>query len=217
MRMARNKREYGIAVAVVIWAAVIGYGWGLFSHYENTPGTPQPSPVRWPLASRIHRSVLTPTLLMFLHPHCPCSRASLGELELIMAHCRDKAEVKIIFVKPLGTAMDWTKTDLWQRAMKVPGIEVMVDQNGREAGIFQASVSGQTMLYDVPGHLVFSGGITSSRGHSGDNDGRDSIESFLNEGKVMVPHTPVFGCPLLNQSYSSHKGACCLWKPIKGK
>jgi len=34
------------------------------------------------------------------------------------------------------------------------------------------------MLYDKLGQLVFNGGITSSRGHEGDNEGQDAIIVF---------------------------------------
>jgi hypothetical protein len=47
--------------------------------------------------------------------------------------------------------------------------------------------------------LVFNGGITSSRGHQGDNAGQDSIISFLTKGVVTAKETPFFGCFLLNE------------------
>ena len=36
---------------------------------------------------------------------------------------------------------------------------------------FGAETSGQTLLYDRDGRLLFSGGTTGSRGHDGDNAG----------------------------------------------
>ena len=51
-----------------------------------------------------------------------------------------------------------------------------------------AITSGQTLLYDTKGHLVFSGGITGGRGHEGDNTGRESIEKYLQTGKTIVSH-----------------------------
>jgi len=66
----------------------------------------------------------------------------------------------------------------------------------RQAGAF---TSGQTLLYSAGGRLVFNGGITHSRGHSGDNKGREAIVSFL-EGRTLDQHiAPVFGCSLREQ------------------
>jgi hypothetical protein len=52
-------------------------------------------------------------------------------------------------------------------------------------------------LYAPTGKLLFSGGITASRGHEGDNVGRSAIVSFILNGHAPVNHTPVFGCSLL--------------------
>ena len=73
---------------------------------------------------------------------------------------------------------------------------MVVDDNGVEARRFHAVTSGQTALYDIEGRLLFSGGITGSRGHSGDNAGRSAIVSLLNTGDAERTETSVFGCPL---------------------
>jgi hypothetical protein len=47
--------------------------------------------------------------------------------------------------------------------------------------------------------LAFSGGITDSRGHEGDNDGADAIlEIVSGPGVRAVARTPVFGCTLFD-------------------
>ena len=45
---------------------------------------------------------------------------------------------------------------------------------------FGSATSGQTLLYDGDGALRFSGGITGSRSHAGDNAGRRSLVALLN-------------------------------------
>lgn len=72
----------------------------------------------------------------------------------------------------------------------------MIDDNGAEANRFHAATSGQTLLYDAAGRLLFSGGITGSRGHSGDNAGQTAIVSLVNSGAAELTETSVFGCPL---------------------
>jgi hypothetical protein len=86
---------------------------------------------------------------------------------------------------------------LWRSAEAIPGVTVRADQDGNEARCFQAKTSGHVALYDVHGKLLFSGGITSSRGHSGDNAGRSAIMKLLKH-EMAVGETPVFGCSLLS-------------------
>jgi hypothetical protein len=54
------------------------------------------------------------------------------------------------------------------------------------------------VLYDARGQLVFRGGITSARGHAGDNYGADAVAEFVNTGVRSRSLTPVFGCSLLS-------------------
>jgi hypothetical protein len=78
----------------------------------------------------------------------------------------------------------------------MPGVHVLRDIDGAEARRFQAMTSGQTLLYDAAGRLQFSGGITIAKGHSGDNQGRSSIESLLSDVGSDTRATPVYGCPI---------------------
>ena len=73
----------------------------------------------------------------------------------------------------------------------------MEDRDGPVARAFGASTSGQTLLYDAAARLVFNGGITAARGHSGSNDGRDALVALLNAAVPRRRTTPVFGCSLL--------------------
>lgn len=166
------------------------------AQYSQTAG-PAGSPLpQWPETSLAHRAPGQSSLVMFLHPRCPCSRATLGELELLMAHCQGLFSAQVWFIQPEGMTEDWVKSDLWRTAAAIPGVQVNVDYKGEEASLFQAVTSGQTLLYDVSGGLMFQGGITLARGHSGDNPGRDFIESLLNKKIAHAASAPVFGCAL---------------------
>ena len=55
-----------------------------------------------------------------------------------------------------------------------------------------------TVLYDAAGHLLFHGGITPSRGHSGDNAGSQAIAALLTHHLADRQHTPVFGCDVFD-------------------
>jgi hypothetical protein len=137
-----------------------------------------------------------PTLVMFLHPHCPCSRASIGELAVLMAHCQGRVVVHLLFLQPAEIDSNWVLTDTWKSAGQIPGVTVHRDDAGREARLFGAETSGETGLYDAKGRLIFHGGITISRGHSGDNAGRDTLEALLMGYPTQPADTPVFGCSL---------------------
>jgi len=189
----------------VLWLLVIGVGVCVLCSYENTPGVAATPPEQWPVESRIERAPEGATLVMLVHPHCPCTRASLNELAALMAHCQGRLTAYVLFLKPEGFSDDWEKTDLWQSAASIPGVHAIVDDDGVEAQRFGAATSGQTILYAADGRLLFSGGITGSRGHEGDNAGQSAIVSLVNEGVAERTETFVFGCPLFNENSDCRK------------
>ncbi len=179
-----------------VWLGIVLAGTFLMVAYANTPGETGVPPASWPASSRLPRDTQKASLVMFIHPRCPCSRASIGELAVLMAHCQGKVDAHVFFVRPAGMTMEWTQTDTWRDASKIPGVTVLRDDEGREARRFGAETSGITELFNKEGRLLFHGGITASRGHAGDNDGRDAIQALLFDQPVAQTNTPVFGCSL---------------------
>jgi hypothetical protein len=193
----RNSRLVRITLLVaVLWLSAIVTSMAFILRYSNSPGHTGVTPIFWPVDSRIALDVHHPTLIMFAHPHCPCTRASIGELDQLMADCQGQFSAQVWFVKSVGTTEDWTDTDLWHIAAAIPGVTVHRDDNGVEARRFQAETSGQTLLYDRDGQLLFHGGITISRGHAGDNPGCNALEALLKHKTLNQSQTPIFGCPL---------------------
>jgi hypothetical protein len=189
-----------LLTTTVLWLAAVSVGLWVLWGYENTPGVSAKPPAVWPADSRIQRARDRATLVIIAHPHCPCTRATVGELAAIMAHAQGRLNAYVLFLKPAGFSEDWERTDLWHSAASIPGVSVMEDDGGAEARRFNSSTSGQTILYDREGRLLFSGGITASRGHSGDNAGRSAIVSLVNEGTADRSETLVFGCPLFDKN-----------------
>lgn len=185
-----------ISTIAGVWLLLVLTGSLLMAQYSQTAGATATPPAQWPETTRAQRHSGQSQLVMFLHPRCPCSRATLGELEQLMAHCQGKFSAQVWFIQPEGMSEDWVKTDLWHAAAAIPGVQVNVDHAGEEARRFQAVTSGQTLLYDSEGGLVFQGGITLARGHAGDNPGRDAIESLLKQKITHASSPPVFGCAL---------------------
>jgi hypothetical protein len=178
------------------WLAAAGAGFFCLMRYESTPSHPTATAIDWPAGSAIARDASRPTLLVFVHPRCPCTRATLGELSRLMAHSQDRVRAIVVFEKPLGAPDDWEQTDLWQTAGAIPGVERVVDTGNREAQRFAVASSGHALLFDSEGDLCFSGGITRSRGHEGDNAGRSALEAILSGQLATTTHTLVFGCSL---------------------
>ena len=193
------KFETFFLIGAVLWGALVVSGLFIVGNYENSPNFEvRPAPAHWPEASGLSLARDRYTLVMLAHPKCPCTRASLGELERLMAETQGKIQTYILFVRPAGFSESWVKTDLWQKAEKIPGVQVVMDDKGAKAKYFNGSTSGETYLYDAKGNLMFAGGITASRGHEGDNAGRSAIDSLIQEGKSNLKQTYTFGCALFS-------------------
>jgi hypothetical protein len=193
-----NFKEYRsvLLAAGVLWLFVVGAGVRILWGYESTPGVSAAAPDRWPADSRIKLASDRATLVMLAHPRCPCTRASIGELSRLMTQAQGRVTAYVLFVRPPNSSDGWEQTDLLTSAAAIPGVSVVRDDEGVEAGRFHAVTSGQTVLYDAEGRLLFSGGITGGRGHAGDNAGRAAVISLLTTDESAGRETPVFGCPL---------------------
>ena len=195
---ARALRAGVLALAALIWAGTITVGFGALWRYKTTPGAPGAPPERWPASSAIERTRRGATIVMFAHPKCPCTRASLTELSLAMSRARDvgRSRAYVLFIKPSDTPENWASTDTWRTAARIPSTTVLLDRDGVEARRFGSRTSGDTLVYDADGMLLFAGGITFARGHEGDNAGEDALVSILRSGHSRIRLTSVFGCGL---------------------
>jgi hypothetical protein len=193
-------RPRSFAIAFTLWLALLFAGFGALWVYSSTPGRPGTPPTQWPVSSSLKRISNQSTLVMFVHPKCPCSQASINELGIILAHSSRRVQTDVVFLRPAGESESWVHTALWRTASALPQTSPISDPEGREAQLFQAFVSGETLLYDSSGNLRFHGGITDGRGHEGDNPGCSSIQAYLNTGTAPLARAPVFGCPLFNDA-----------------
>lgn len=183
---------------VTLWSSLVAGGFLILSGYANTPGDPGRPAVTWPKNMPLAPSGRDFTLVMLVHPQCPCSRASISELERIMTEGGEKLGAIVLFYYPDSEPESWTHTDLWSNAAAIPNVRVFSDTGGQTARLFGARTSGMTALYDGGGHLLFSGGITVARGHEGDNDGHDAVIARI-RGMSGPETNPVFGCHLFGE------------------
>lgn len=179
-----------------VWCACVVAGLWAMLVYASTPGDHVVASGRWPPSSGLARDPARPTLVMFVHPYCPCSRASLAELNLLATECRERFALRIVFVRPEGLPQGSEDSSLHRAAGEISGAIVSIDEHAVEAARFGATTSGETLLYAADGRLLFQGGLTWSRGHEGDNAGRAAVTSWIQTNDAPLSGTPVFGCAL---------------------
>jgi hypothetical protein len=188
-------------LALALWLAAVSIGMVGLWNYQVASGRPAPVPARWPAEAQVQKANQGMTLLMFAHPHCPCTRASMEELAWVMARCKKKqVAAHVLFLHPKDMTAGWMKTDLWRDAANIPEVDVRADQDGAEARRFGATTSGHVMLYNARGELLFNGGITPGRGHAGENAGREAVVQLVSgtANGTAQAQTAVFGCPLFD-------------------
>ncbi len=172
----------------------------LLEIHARTPGVRSQQFLFWPPSSSIPRSGGQRTLVIFFHPHCPCSRATFTEYEKLLPKIQLRVRTIAVLVVPPGLPDDWYNGSLSKFIAATPNLSVIIDTDAHEAELFGIRTSGHAMLYDLHGRLQFSGGLTVSRGHEGDNVGCAAIDRLVNEpdyaSSLTSPlETQVFGCP----------------------
>lgn len=201
-------------IIVLAWVALLSAGTSLLFRYESKPGAALPAPGGWPTQSRLRPDRGRPTLVMFVHPRCPCSRASLAELAEIVTRDSGRVAIHVLFVRPKGEPAGWEKTDLWADAARQPGVDVRTDSLGVEARLFGALTSGQAYLYGPRGDLLFRGGLTGGRGHTGTNRGLETVLAALDGRELPADGSyPVFGCALGGPADTAGAGEVACRRP----
>src|SRR5438067_408458 len=106
---------------------------GALYAYAFRAGAPAAPPLGWPTASAIRRAPDLPTLVMVVHPRCPCSRASIDELSRLVTRLAGRLDTHVLFVRPPGAPADFAASDLFAGASLLAGVTLHVDDGGVEA------------------------------------------------------------------------------------
>lgn len=194
-----------VAIAVALWIAAVSLGFVYLLRYEGVAEqsalqVAAAGPSEFPENDLLTQNRAGKTLVMFAHPHCPCTHASLGELQLILSACPELKPVQIVFPLPAGANDSWQNGVIVQQAHELDGVEVKWDVDESLTKIFAAQNSGHVLLFDAHGKRLFSGGITALRGHPGWNSGRAAIVAIAQNNRGVRESTPIFGCPLRTES-----------------
>ncbi|CAG1009752.1 hypothetical protein PHYC_03743 [Phycisphaerales bacterium] len=186
-----SARPVVVAGAVVCWGiAILGFVLALGWH----AGRPGPAGSPAPGGGAPGGFLVT----VYAHPHCPCTRATIEELARIIAAAPREARYEVGFFRPAEEPDRWAYGTTWDNASSIPGVRVWTDPDGRAAAGLGAVVSGHVVVRDANDQVVFSGGITGSRGHSGDNAGAEAVLSRLLRGEGLSAY-PAYGCTIRDE------------------
>lgn len=205
-----------LCAALVAWMLIVFGGMLAIWRYETAAGQGALAPTTWPLDSQITRGAGQQTLLVFAHPRCPCTQATLSELEQLLESPPEHTQVRLLFMVPSVEKSEWTHSPLVRQAEGIRGLAIDFDAGNVEAERFGVETSGQTLLYNAEGRLLFAGGITPARGRTGPSIGNAALRAHLRSATTKTSAAAeVFGCPLSDgnpsKSVSIHLpgGALC--------
>lgn len=197
------------AIAFVAWAALITFGTASLIIDSSKTGLSGTAPWHFPESETgIHQGP-NPVLLVFLHPHCPCSRSILEQIQTILDSHPGKVDCRIYVVVPPQAMEGWENGTLVNQLKAFEKATVEIDRNGIIASQFSANTSGQVLLYRSDGVLAFSGGITAPQSHVGQCPGLLALVARLQNDELPHLQSPVFGCPLFNSFADCKEGKPC--------
>lgn len=186
-------------VFITLWILSVTAGSAWLWSYELTAGRKGDAPLRWESSPQLVLDGNRHNLVISLHPHCPCSRATVEELSRILAHTGARLKVHALLFAPEDAAPEWFESALVDRLLKLPHTAISTDVAGRHAAARGALTSGDAQLYAPDETLIFHGGVTIARGHAGDSPGSAAVIAAVNnsvpEERAAVK-TPVYGCQL---------------------
>jgi hypothetical protein len=190
-------------VIVAGMVLILAIGIGAISAYKTTPPPATRQLIQsWPAASSLVRDPVSPTLILFAHPRCECTKASLVQLRDLMPRLEGRVRPYILFAKS-EQGSESSPTENQTVAASIPGVTILPDEGAREADRFGAAASGQLMLFDTGGRLLFSGGIAPLHEYEGEapmvRGLLAAVGSASGKGppvaQVQMPNA-VFGCAL---------------------
>src|ERR1700682_1778662 len=98
MSVLTSLKKPAVTVAgVALWVASVGFGMSVLWRCSSTPGHAATPLIDWPKDAPVPLGKGRSTLVMFAHPNCPCSRASIGELAILMAQAPEKFDAHVFF------------------------------------------------------------------------------------------------------------------------
>ena len=178
-----------------IWLLLIATCVYMLLDHSYQPAQTNASVAAWPTNSRLSRNSSGIQLVMFAHPCCPCTAASLNELDRLVREIPDGTIATIAFNIRGLSAEDLAHADNLKLLKDSEKLTLFYD-DGSEADAFGATVSGELLAFDCSGRRLFRGGLTAARGHAGESVGRDVLQQIAGGQFLDACETPVYGCRL---------------------
>lgn len=147
-------------------------------------------------------------VVLFAHPHCPCTLATARALERVLERPDVDAACDVFFFEPADADPTWADGRLARFVAQLPRTTVHRDVEGEVALRFGAMTSGTVLVLDEGGDVLFTGGVTPQRGHEGVNSGAQSVLAHLQAAPGAQPTHPVFGCGLAAHDDCSEEVPC---------
>ena len=186
------------------WGVLIAGGLLWMTAYSMSPGDTSTPLLKRPDNTEISFSDNQSTLLVFLHPRCPCTRPTIAALERLMVRKHDIV-LQPVFYLPSTKTTEWTQDEYWDRLIALGAHQPAIDIDGHLAHKFHATTSGHALLFSTDGLVQFSGGITSGRVHEGDSLGLTMLTRVLDGIPVSEASFPVYGCSIVKKSEHAHE------------
>ena len=181
-----------------VWILMLLGGISLLTWYSNKAGATGNPPESLSATVPVTDRTKPYQLLMFVHPRCSCTHASIRELKRLLTHCSESVSCTFFSFLPSGETEEWAQSGILKSINDLPDVKVLDDINGEWATAFGVRTSGHILLYDSEQKLRFSGGITISRGHEGTSRANSILAGLITD-RVQSSHSyPTFGCPILN-------------------
>lgn len=188
-----RQRSLVLSLLLSLWVGGAILGLDRQARFDTSPcPTAENPPVIWPkneLAPQAGQS----TLVMLAVAGCPCTRASIEELDALLSRQRGRLRAHVL----LGPGEQEASASTLACCQAIPGVQTHPDPQGRLARQFGMLSSGQVLIYNPSGRLIYAGGLTGQRGHVGENDALVSAREALEEETCGGLRTGnVYGCPI---------------------
>ncbi len=198
--MGSRKEAHRHRAVLVGLLTLAGLGMIAANRYATLPAALTAGPEVWPDVA-LALADDSPTLVLFIHPACPCTRATLHELERAYVEVGRVFHTRFVVTgDPAERTSIHDEVDRIAAAFAQSGrVTVTQDPDGEVARAFAASTSGEAFVYRPDGTLVFQGGLTSARSHEGPNRGHDAIVALMRDPSVERGSEPAYGCGLTKE------------------
>lgn len=199
------RRSLGVVIG--LWFGLVVACFAALWTYANRPGE-LGYPVRNASTTALHLDQSRHTLVVFVHPRCPCTVATVEQIARLQRKCRGLFTTRIVAYRPSYAEAEWSEGAVLRGASRLVDCEIIDDPDAAEALEIGAQVSGTAALYAPDGTLRFWGGLTPQRGHAGDSLGLDAVAAILRGERLDSYRAPTFGCSLVNAGDCAQAEAC---------